>query len=565
MAGTCAIGLLGGFRATVEGREIPREAWRRRGADLVKLLALAPAHRLHRGQVMDVLWPELEPKAAAANLRKAVHFARRALGSGDAIEADGEMLSLWPGGGLEIDVERFEAAARDAIASGPEACALAAEMFAGELLPEDRYTEWTEPTRERVRLQYLELLRASGAWERILEFDRANEEAHRALMRAHLEAGNRGAAIRQFERLREVLRVDLGVGPDEETVALFEEALAMDGHAPPTPAERVRGLIARGLVHWNRQELDAAERIAEEARALAVEQELGRDLGEACALLALVSWARGRWLDRFRAEFLESVRRTPELARWVLDSQLCLAEFSLYGADWQKSVVPLAGELLAAAEAADSIPGQALVTLILGEAELFSGRLESAEERLTRALDLHREADMAGGQILALQRLAEAAIAGGRRRQAGGLLRKARRLAEGSELVSHLLVRNFAVMVAAAGTEATRLKILDEAEAVLGARELCSPCSIGFRVAAARASAQAQDVGRGRRSLQEAERLAGLWQGGPWVAATWEVRGLLRLAEGDADQGAALLREAADLFAQVGRPLDEARCLGYVA
>jgi DNA-binding SARP family transcriptional activator len=28
---------------------------------------------------MDVLWPDLAPEAAAANLRKAVHFARQAL------------------------------------------------------------------------------------------------------------------------------------------------------------------------------------------------------------------------------------------------------------------------------------------------------------------------------------------------------------------------------------------------------------------------------------------------------------------------------------------------------
>jgi hypothetical protein len=98
MGRTCAIGLLGGFRATIEGREIPREAWRRRGADLVKLLALAPAHRLHREQVMDALWPDLDPKAAAANLRKAVHFARRAFGSDQAIGGDREMISLWPEG-----------------------------------------------------------------------------------------------------------------------------------------------------------------------------------------------------------------------------------------------------------------------------------------------------------------------------------------------------------------------------------------------------------------------------------------------------------------------------------
>jgi DNA-binding SARP family transcriptional activator len=44
---------------------------------------LSPGHRLHREQVMDVLWPELDPAAAAANLRKAVHEARRVLDAAD--------------------------------------------------------------------------------------------------------------------------------------------------------------------------------------------------------------------------------------------------------------------------------------------------------------------------------------------------------------------------------------------------------------------------------------------------------------------------------------------------
>jgi hypothetical protein len=51
-----------------------------------------------------------------------------------------------------------------------------------------------------------------------------------------------------------------------------------------------------------------------------------------------------------------------------------------------------------------------------------------------------------------------------------------------------------------------------------------------------------------------------MWQGGPWQAAVWEARGALRIAEGDHNQGAALLNEAADLFADSGRPLDAARC-----
>jgi len=74
------IELLGGFSVASRGRAIPEEVWqRRKTAALFKLLALAPRHRLHREQVMDALWPELPPAAAAANLRKAVYYARHAL------------------------------------------------------------------------------------------------------------------------------------------------------------------------------------------------------------------------------------------------------------------------------------------------------------------------------------------------------------------------------------------------------------------------------------------------------------------------------------------------------
>ncbi len=70
-------------------------------------------------------------------------------------------------------------------------------------------------------------------------------------MRAYLKAGDRRAAIRQFARLREVLRVDLGVAPSHETVALFEKALGMEGQEMPAPEDRVQAVIARALAPWS--------------------------------------------------------------------------------------------------------------------------------------------------------------------------------------------------------------------------------------------------------------------------------------------------------------------------
>ena len=53
---TVRVRLLGGFQVSV-GRIIEGNEWRlRKAASLLKLLALAPNHRLHREQAMETLW-----------------------------------------------------------------------------------------------------------------------------------------------------------------------------------------------------------------------------------------------------------------------------------------------------------------------------------------------------------------------------------------------------------------------------------------------------------------------------------------------------------------------------
>lgn len=78
MGARCDVRLLGGFEVSTDGGVVSPDSWRsRRAADVVKLLALEKDHQLHREQIMSSLWPDLPPDAAGANLRKAVHYARR--------------------------------------------------------------------------------------------------------------------------------------------------------------------------------------------------------------------------------------------------------------------------------------------------------------------------------------------------------------------------------------------------------------------------------------------------------------------------------------------------------
>jgi DNA-binding SARP family transcriptional activator len=103
----CAVQVLGGFSVSVDGEAVPAEAWRtRRAADLVKLLALEPGHTLHREQVLDRLWPELNEDAAGGNLRKAIHYARRAMRTPESVSSHDGMITLWDGD-VDVDADRF--------------------------------------------------------------------------------------------------------------------------------------------------------------------------------------------------------------------------------------------------------------------------------------------------------------------------------------------------------------------------------------------------------------------------------------------------------------------------
>ncbi|MFN2452759.1 MAG: hypothetical protein ABR577_00910 [Pyrinomonadaceae bacterium] len=116
------IHLLGPFRVLVGGALVKERQWARRKPQmLLKLLALQPHQQLHREQAMELLWPELDTEAAAANLHKTIHVARRALEPNLKSAADsrfiltqGHQLTLTAPETLWIDVCEFEHAAAEA-------------------------------------------------------------------------------------------------------------------------------------------------------------------------------------------------------------------------------------------------------------------------------------------------------------------------------------------------------------------------------------------------------------------------------------------------------------------
>jgi predicted ATPase/DNA-binding SARP family transcriptional activator len=250
--------LLGGFGVEVGGRTVDASRWRLTKAQtVVKLLALDPAQRLHREYLLDLLWPDLSPAAAANNLHQALHAARRALageGADGLLELRDQVVVLWAGGLVDVDAARFRTQAGAALGSGDLAELRAAQAaYQGELLPGDRYETWARGPRDELHALHREVLirlgdraRAEGslaeaeaALEFALQADPLHEPALRSLLRVLAAAGRRSAALQRYERARDDLRSAYGTDPDPETRRLYRELLvgsADTGAAEPGDA-----------------------------------------------------------------------------------------------------------------------------------------------------------------------------------------------------------------------------------------------------------------------------------------------------------------------------------------
>jgi predicted ATPase/DNA-binding SARP family transcriptional activator len=239
--------LMGRFEASVGGRAVASSAWRlSKAKDLIKVLALSPGRRLQRDQLLEILWPGRDPASALNNFHQVLHAARRAIGSAGAdghacLTLKDETVSLCPDGGIEVDVDEFESAAHDALASGRRGDIEAAlDLYPGDLLPDDRYADWAHARREilqRLRSALMfelaarleeagQLAGAADVLGRLVLEDPTDERSQRALMRVSGLAGDRTAAIRRYEALEQVLRDELGVAPDPASRRMFEAVVS---------------------------------------------------------------------------------------------------------------------------------------------------------------------------------------------------------------------------------------------------------------------------------------------------------------------------------------------------
>ena len=261
------VSLLGGFSVAVAGQPVS-DHWRlRKAKTLVKLLALAPGHRMHREVAVGVLWPDAEPQVATNNLHQVLHNVRRMLGPASIGLVD-DVVRLSPAGRLTVDIDQFEQAAAVA-RRGADIAALqhAVQLWTGPLLPEDRYADWAEEHRDRLTETHAAVatllgsaLAARGDHEATLAlleplaFARPRDEhLHRVLIASLASSGRRWEAIEAYERLRDALDEAYAAEPEPQTKVLYRRLLTGEqvAHAPHPTGPGRPALVGR-RPEWER-------------------------------------------------------------------------------------------------------------------------------------------------------------------------------------------------------------------------------------------------------------------------------------------------------------------------
>lgn len=240
---------LGPFALYREGRLVTPEMFVRRGAQtLLKVLLVHEGRPVPRDVLMELLWPETDPRTAANRLYVLVHTLRRVIepsGEGPPwtyVLSDSDRYCFNMNASFSLDLQEFRRLldlGKQLESDGDTAQAIhsyeaAVNLYRGDLLEEEPYADWSWELRESLREIYLDALKELGAlylsrnsgnsvevYRRALRTDPLREDIQQGLMRALSMAGRREEALRQYQVFRDILSRELDVTPLPETEELY--------------------------------------------------------------------------------------------------------------------------------------------------------------------------------------------------------------------------------------------------------------------------------------------------------------------------------------------------------
>lgn len=244
---TLSINVLGTPSIAVNGKVLARGLRYRRSLALLAFL-IVERERMHsRLMLSDLLWPDLDSVAARTNLRQIISDLRSLFkrARNDALKVTRAAIGLFPDQRLYVDAIAFDHACRKAVTtlpSSPEQCV--SRLYRGPMLDlggEEAqipgFYAWLEVHRQSFFLYAVGLVeqlrdlaldqgderQALMYAQHLVDIDPCRENAHLQLIRLLAKSGQVDAAIRQYERLRSHLKVNLDTEPSLVARGLYRD------------------------------------------------------------------------------------------------------------------------------------------------------------------------------------------------------------------------------------------------------------------------------------------------------------------------------------------------------
>lgn len=241
-------------------------------------------HAISRQSLAELFYGHLPQKRAMANLRVLLSRLRPVASYLTLTRSTVAFDTTQP---HFLDIRTLEAALQQATTplteTSAESLAEALALYRGDFLAGFHlsdtlsFEEWVVVEQERLRqlavdgltrltTYYFETQQTQPGLDsaaRLLQIDNLHEEAYRLMMHLLVQANQRAQALSYYERCCQVLDTELGVPPAAETVALYEQILAHEGHSP-TPVRQPHNLprLVSGTVGRTHEVTQIIERLA---------------------------------------------------------------------------------------------------------------------------------------------------------------------------------------------------------------------------------------------------------------------------------------------------------------
>lgn len=208
-------------------------------------LATGP-QRYSRAALSTVLWPDYEQAKAFSNLRRVLWDIHQTIG-GQWLKADRDSVYWNQDVKIDLDIKRFQdlfaqSDHQNSPAIRNSLCVQAVKLYRDDFLTgfslrdAPIFNEWAFVEAEELRQKLAKILNmlvegycaldqaedAIPYGRSLVNRDPLNESAHRQLMKVYLQAGQHSLALQQYQTCEQILRRELGVDPQPETVGLYK-------------------------------------------------------------------------------------------------------------------------------------------------------------------------------------------------------------------------------------------------------------------------------------------------------------------------------------------------------